>query len=74
MNYENLNTGHRDGIDGLKYNSVTIEAEVNQALDESATEEEFCNDVESRMDNIIAECQGVIASFQHSIPDNKCRN
>lgn len=63
MKFEELPEDTVEEIRGLKYGSMTIEADVQQTLEEAENIKDFKEGVTGRMKSLIEEAQGVIASL-----------
>lgn len=57
MNYEDLPAAMREQIAMLKHGSLTIEADINDAVDRAITVEEFQEMVDDLMDRLIDEAR-----------------
>lgn len=60
MNLNQIPKKYRDNISTLRFNSGTIEADVNQAIDDATDWNEAMDSIQSFMENLISEAQGVI--------------
>lgn len=59
MKYEELPVNMQKQIDELKHNAQTIQSDVLDALGSAESQEEFCSQVDSSMEEIISEAQKV---------------
>ena len=64
MEYENItNPKIKEIIDGLKYNSLSVENDVNMALDVADNEDDFIFDAKSNLDTLLNEVKEVIQAL-----------
>ena len=63
MRIEDLSEYYQQQYEGLRHSFYTIETEIGQALDEANSLEDFQNEVESRMLELVNEALGQISVF-----------
>lgn len=63
MKINKLSEEIQEEVNGLRHGSVNVESYVKQSIDEAPNWNEAQSSIKAFMDDLIAECQGVIELF-----------
>lgn len=71
MNYDNLPKKVKEQYDSMRYASGTLEAEIEQALEEAEDLDDFIERVEDAMECLISEAKQVANSFVKAAKEDR---
>lgn len=71
MDFEKLPQDFQEEVTALKHGSLTIQEDVNQALDEATDLPDFVSSVYSRMESLTNEATEVANVFNRLLEDTK---